>query len=75
MGVTQNSRIPRAWEVSDLKVLGATRPRPLNRILPSHLVYNYMFTLKFGSYLQQRRVTLLVLSTNAIHIQHKCKSD
>ena len=41
MGVTQNSYIPRAWEVSDLKVLGATRPRLLNQILPSHLVYNY----------------------------------
>ena len=41
MSVTQNSYIPRAWEVSDLKVSGATRPRPLNQILPSHLVYNY----------------------------------
>ena len=41
MGVTQNSYIPRAWEVSHLKVSGATRPRPLNQILPSHLVYNY----------------------------------
>ena len=41
MGVTQNSYIPRAWEVSDLKVSSATRPRPLNQILPSHLVYNY----------------------------------
>ena len=41
MGVTQNSYIPRACEVSDLKVSGATRPRPLNQILPSHLVYNY----------------------------------
>ena len=41
MGVTQNSYIPHAWEVSDLKVSGATRPRPLNQIVPSHLVYNY----------------------------------
>ena len=41
MGVTQNSYIPRAWEVSDLKVSCATRPRPLNQILLSHLVYNY----------------------------------
>ena len=41
MGVTQNSYIPRAWEVSDLKVSGAMRPQPLNQILPSHLVYNY----------------------------------
>ena len=34
MGVTQNSYIPRAWEVSDLKVSGATRPRPF-----SHFTY------------------------------------
>ena len=29
MGVTQNSYIPRAWEVSDLKVSGANRPQGL----------------------------------------------
>ena len=60
MGVTQNSYIPRAWEVSDLKVSGATRPRPLNQILPSHLVHNYYLLqytyanrlLKFGSLIQ-----------------------
>ena len=45
MGVTQNSYIPRAWEVSDLKVSGAMRPRPLNQILPSHMVYNYYLCL------------------------------
>ena len=45
MGVTQNSYIPRAWEVSDVKVSGATCPRPLYQILPSHLVYNYYLNL------------------------------
>ena len=38
---TSNSYIPSAREVSDLKVSGATRPRPLNQILPKHEVYNY----------------------------------
>ena len=36
-----NSYIAGAREVSDLKVKGATRPRPLNQILPKHEVYNY----------------------------------
>ena len=34
MGVTQNSYIPHAWEVSDLKVSGAT---PSRQVPPSSL--------------------------------------
>ena len=71
MGVTQNSYIPRAWEVSDLKVSGATRPRPLNQILPSHLVYNY-----YLNYSEMKPVVNMhvmhSMGRHAFHIVYAC---
>ena len=59
MGVTQNSYIPRAWEVSDLKVSGATAPLTFNFprtwyiTITCNMVVTMPITRLFAALLQQ----------------------
>ena len=57
--------VPRAQEAFDLKVLGAMHPRPLNQILPLHLVYNLVANVlrpikKYQAYYLKKKPALAV---------------